>query len=191
MNTKRTLALALALALASPAWLGAQNTNVAARLGYPQLIVYNGKIVTMDDASFEARVGAIVQAMAIRDGKILATGSNAEVRAIAGPKTRSIDLKQRTVLPGLISTHEHPTSWAFIEPRAFRHALPNDDVVVARWMPSKPGKEQLAMFEPTMHEAVSKAKPGQWIMITFNYGPNYEWSSQLRSLSAEHQARVA
>src|SRR5438094_230495 len=181
MNAKRAVTPVLALLL-SPVWLGAQNANVAARLGYPQSVLYNGKIVTMDDSSFESRVGTIVQAMALRDGKILATGSNAEVRALAGPQTKSIDLKGRTMLPGLISTHEHPTSWAFIEPRAFRHALPGDDVVVARWMDSVPVKEQLAQFVPVMKEAVAKAKPGQWIMVVFNYGKDYQWESGILSI---------
>ena len=61
--------------LSARSW--AQSPPVAAQLGYPQMIVYNGKVVTMDDDSFESRVGTIVQAMAIRDGKILATGTTA------------------------------------------------------------------------------------------------------------------
>src|SRR3989337_854225 len=84
----------------------AQNADVSAKLGYPQMILHNGKIVTMDDSSFEARVGTIVQAMAIRDGKILATGNNADLRALAGPQTKQIDLKGRMVLPSFIHTHE-------------------------------------------------------------------------------------
>ena len=157
----------------------AQNVTVAAKLGYPQMIVYNGKIVTMDDASFASRVGTIVQAMAIRDGKILTTGSNAEVRALAGPPTKQMDLKGRMVLPSFILTHEHPTDWAFIEPRAFRHVFPGDDVILSRWIESLPPKEQLAKFEPLVREAVAKAKPGQWIRVLFNYGPEYEWASEL------------
>src|SRR5574341_1192582 len=105
----------------------AQNVNVAAKLGYPQMIVYNGKIVTMDDSSFESRVGTIVQAMAIRDGKILATGNNADLRALAGPQTKQIDLKGRMVLPAFIHTHEHPTDWMWTEPEALKHALPEDN----------------------------------------------------------------
>ena len=61
-------------------WAIAQNVDVAAKLGYPQMILHSGKIVTMDDASFGPTVGTIVPAMAIRDGKILATGSNAEIQ---------------------------------------------------------------------------------------------------------------
>jgi len=45
------------------AWGQGQKADVAALLGYPQVIVYNGKIVTMDDASFESKVGTIAQAM--------------------------------------------------------------------------------------------------------------------------------
>jgi hypothetical protein len=69
-------------------WGWAQNADIGARLGaYPQTVIYNGKIVTMDDASFTSNVGTIAQAMAVRDGKILAVGSNAAVRALAGPQT--------------------------------------------------------------------------------------------------------
>ena len=92
----------------------AQNANIAAILGYPQTILYNGKIVTMSDTTFTSNVGLTVQAMAIRDDKILAIGSTAEMRALAGPQTKQIDLKGRTVMPSFIMTHEPPTDWAFI-----------------------------------------------------------------------------
>src|SRR3990172_4075567 len=167
------VALILGLMVASNlVW--AQGNNVAAKLGYPQTIIYNAKIVTMDDASFTAQAGTIAQAMAIRDDKILSTGTNADIRALAGPQTKQIDLKGRTVLPNFIMTHEHPTDWAFQEPRAITHVLPNDDVIIHLWMPNLPPKEQLARFEPMMSAAISKAKPGQWIFLSFNYGPDYE-----------------
>ena len=176
-NTKKTLAMAFATILCA-GWGWAQQADMAARLGYPQLIFYNGKIVTMDDASFESRVGTIAQAMSIRDGKILEMGTDAEVRALAGPQTRQVDLKGRTVLPSFIMTHEHPVDWAFTEPRGFRHVFPNDDVIISRWLPNLPAREQLALFEPTMREAVAKAKPGQWIRVIPNWGPDYEWAEQ-------------
>jgi predicted amidohydrolase YtcJ len=172
--------LAVALLCSAGGW--AQQVDVAAKLGYPQMILYNGKIVTMDDASFTPSVGTTVQAMAVRDDKILATGPNADVRALAGPQTKQIDLKGRTVIPSLIMTHEHPTDWAFIEPRGFRHVLPNDDVIVSRWMPNVPPKEQLAQFDGVLKEAVAKAKPGQWIRVIFNWGPDYEWAEETETL---------
>lgn len=136
----------------------------------------------MDDASLESRVGTIVQAMAVRDGKVLATGSNAEIQALAGPSTKSIDLKGRAVLPGFILTHDHPTDWAWQDPRPLNHVLPNDDVVVHRWLPNVPPKEQLAKFDQTIREALSKAKPGQWVFVSFNWGPDYKWSREMAPL---------
>src|SRR5262245_54128376 len=151
----------------------AQNRDMVSALGYPEMIVYNAKIVTMDDASFESRVGSIRQAMAIRDGKILATGTDAEIRPLAGPHTQTLNMAGRTILPGLILTHEHPTDWAFQHPHAISHVLPNDDLVIHRWMPSGSPDEQFDAFTAKMKEAVAKAKPGQWILMSFNrYAPN-------------------
>src|SRR3954470_3837989 len=65
----------------------------------PDTILINGKIVTYDPAP--------AQALAVRDGKIAAIGSSADVRASAGPSTRVIDLGGRTVIPGLIDSHIH------------------------------------------------------------------------------------
>ena len=61
MRIGRIMSVVLTVVFASGlAW--AQQANVAAKLGYPQMIVYNGKVVTMDDASFESKVGTIGQA---------------------------------------------------------------------------------------------------------------------------------
>ena len=181
---KKPFILALAILWGTlPGWT--QKADVAAILGYPQMILYNGKIVTMDDASFESRVGTIAQAMAIRDGRILATGTNAVIQSLAGPVTKSIDLKGKEVLPGLIITHEHPTDWAFQEPRAMSHVFPNDDIIIHRWMPNIAPKEQLAKFQPVMEEATAKAKPGQWIFLSFNYGPDYDNATEMGELFAK------
>ena len=170
-------------------WGWAQQGNVLAKLGYPEMIVYNGKIVTMDDASFSSQVGTIVQAMAIRDGKILATGNNAEMQALAGPQTKQIDLKGREVLPSFIHTHEHPTDWAFQEPRAITHVLPNDDVIIHRWLPNLPPKEQFAKLEGTLKEALAKAKPGQWILMSFNWGQDEEWATEMQPFFRQSVAK--
>lgn len=156
----------------------------AAKLGHPEMILINGKIVTMDDASFESRVGTIVEAMAVRSDRILATGRTADIRSLAGPSTKVIDLRGRMVLPGFIITHEHPTDWAFQEPRALTHIFPNDNEIIHRWMPNLPPKEQMARFEPMMREVLAKAKPGQWLFLSFNYGPDYEHATEMAQLFA-------
>jgi len=74
----------------------AQGPGIAA-----DLIVEHGKIVTM------ASDGRTVEAVAVRDGKILATGTTAEIHALAGPDTRTIDLHGRTMLPGFYDNHIH------------------------------------------------------------------------------------
>ncbi len=67
----------------------------------PDLVLLDGKVVTVDaDAS-------VREALAIRDGKILALGSTAEMRRLAGPATRVVELGGRTVIPGLIDSHLH------------------------------------------------------------------------------------
>jgi len=82
--------------------------NVPAQLvGYPDLAVYNTKIMTMNDASLSSNVGQQVQAMAIRGDRILATGADDAMLRLAGPQTRRIDLKGRTVVPGMFDTHSH------------------------------------------------------------------------------------
>ena len=65
------------------------------------LLLVNGRIVTLDPK------GSVRQALAVRDGRIAATGSNAEVRKLAGRGTRVVDLGGRTVIPGMIDSHLH------------------------------------------------------------------------------------
>ena len=75
-------------------------------INYPETILHNGKIVTMNDSA------TIAQALAVRQGKLLAVGTNAEILRLAGPKTVRIDLRGRTVLPGFIDTHSHPHEYS-------------------------------------------------------------------------------
>jgi predicted amidohydrolase YtcJ len=67
----------------------------------PNVIFVNGNILTLDDSS------NVVQAVAVQDGKVLATGDDAEIRKLADQSTRVIDLGGKTVMPGMIDTHTH------------------------------------------------------------------------------------
>src|SRR5437879_3194082 len=91
MRLLNTAALLLAgLALALPSWAQSADT-----------LLLNGTILTVD-AQFSTR-----EALAIRDGKIMADGTTAEMKKLAGPKSRIVDLQGRTVIPGLIDNHIH------------------------------------------------------------------------------------
>ncbi|MSO20448.1 MAG: hypothetical protein EXQ56_08285 [Acidobacteria bacterium] len=174
----RIVVLVLGMLLGSVC-ASAQERGIAAKLGYPDLIVHNGKIVTMDDPTFTANVGSIVQAMAIRDGKILSTGTSADVRALAGPQTRQVDLKGRTVLPGFIMTHEHPTDWALIDQVSMKRAIPEqNDFIVFRYLTGT-AAQQIAQWETALKDLAAKAKPGQWVWLSFTWGPDFEYANEL------------
>ncbi len=68
----------------------------------PDIVLINGKVFTCDAAN------SIHQAVAIADGRFAAVGTNEEIRALAGPSTKVIDLRGRLVLPGFIDAHIHP-----------------------------------------------------------------------------------
>ena len=76
-------------------------------ISYPELIIHNAKIVTMDDRTPTGPPGTIVQAMAVTGDTIQFLGTDAEALRFVGPQTQKIDLKGHTVIPGMINTHVH------------------------------------------------------------------------------------
>lgn len=67
----------------------------------PDVIFHNGKIVTGNER-FD-----IVEAVAVKDGKVVATGSSVAIRNLASPRTRLVDFGGKTVLPGFYDNHVH------------------------------------------------------------------------------------
>ncbi|MBI3895657.1 MAG: amidohydrolase family protein [Acidobacteria bacterium] len=155
--------------------LGVKKSEGAGIVIYPDTIYFNAKIVTVDDASTTSRIGTIVQAMAIKDGKIVLIGNNAAVLDSAGPNTKKIDLKGRTVAPGVIASHEHPTDWQLNYKELMLHVVPKE-VAVQRWL-SGPPRRQLDEFSKALEEAVKEASPGQWVRMNFDWGDGYSNNS--------------
>ena len=88
--------------------LSQQIPSLVAQQGYADLILVNGKIVTMDERRYLPDVpGNIYEAMAIKGKKIMALGTNTEMRTLGGPETRFMDMGGKTIIPGLVSTHYH------------------------------------------------------------------------------------
>src|SRR6056297_2084844 len=67
----------------------------------PDIVILNGKLITFDSVMPRA------EALALSGGTILAVGSTAEIRDLAGPGTRVVDAGGTTVLPGFIDSHVH------------------------------------------------------------------------------------
>lgn len=88
--------------------------------GASDLIVHHGKIVTVDKGF------TIHEAMAIEGGRILAVGTDEEVLKSKTATTRVIDLAGKTVLPGLIDSHTHPTGAAMTE---YESPLPDFETI--------------------------------------------------------------
>jgi len=108
------------------------------------LVLLNGKVITVDAND------SIAEAVAIKGDRIKAVGTTREIAAMAAPGARRVDLKGRSVTPGLIDTHMHLTGGATRE--AFEINL------------SYPNARSIADVQRLVRERVSRAKKGEWIV---------------------------
>ncbi|MBI1955760.1 MAG: hypothetical protein HYS38_05155 [Acidobacteria bacterium] len=158
--------------IGSPAYgqTGAEATRKLELLkAYPDVIVVNGKINTMDERLSQ------VQAMAVRNNRILALGTNDEIRFLAGPKTEVLDAKGRMVLPALIDSHTHPNLWGvphWLGARgkdiAKEYNMPELGSVLVR------GDDATTLLRGIEQAAQQRAKelgPGKWIVVYLFGGP--------------------
>ncbi len=115
----------------------------AAPVAPAELIIRNGRFVTLD----ERRASAV--AVAIRGGRFVRVGSEAEVLQLRGPQTRVLDAGGRTVVPGLNDSHTHVIRGG----RFFNTEL--------RWDGVKSLRQGLGM----VREQVRRTPPGQWVKV--------------------------
>src|SRR3954471_5814985 len=106
------------------------------------LILHNGKVLTVDP-QFTVR-----QAVAMKGGKITAVGRDADVLKERGAATRVVDLKGRTVLPGLFDSHVHALEAGLSE---FRAPLPALDSIPA--------------VQAYLRERARSTPKGEWIVV--------------------------
>jgi hypothetical protein len=114
----------------------------------PDLVFYNGKIVTAD-AGF-----SIAQAVAIYRDRFVAVGSDTAVRALGG--TREFDLHGQTVLPGLIDNHTHQLLAGLDTPQA------GVKVNIATL-------QSMAEIIETLREQARQTPPGEWLVTSCMY----------------------
>ncbi|MBI2819646.1 MAG: amidohydrolase family protein [Acidobacteria bacterium] len=124
------------------------------------LVIYNARILTADSPDPDGF--RMAQAAAVYDGKFVAVGNNDEVLRYAGPETRRLDLGGRTVIPGLIETHDHIYGYS-------AHFFPEGTTRVGSTDPpiAFTGK---ADFLAQIRTMALRKKPGEWV-ITSPRGP--------------------
>lgn len=145
--------------------LGALLGAADGRAQSPDLVLLGGKVVTVDAQS------SVHEAIAIRDGRILALGTTGEIRGLAGPGTRAVALGGRTVIPGLIDSHLH----------AIRAALSFSTEV--NWIGARSLQEALARVTA----AARRRPPGSWLIVAGGWN-ELQFAERRRPSQAELEA---
>ena len=116
----------------------------------PDTIFHNGKVIPVSDDSVQ-------QAVAVHGQRVQAVGSDSDVLPLAGPGTKRIDLRGRTLIPGIVDIHAHMD----------REGLKND-------YPSLAGCRSIADILEIVRREVAAKTPGDWV-VTMPVGdpPNY------------------
>ncbi len=153
-------------ALACIIWLFA--AILRAQQPPPDLVLSNGKIITVDERF------TIAQAVAIRGERIVAVGTNQEIARLAGPNTRTIDLLGKAVIPGLIDNHMHLLRAATTWTRELRF-----DGVESR-------KQAIEM----LRARAKTAGPGEWV---YNIGgwTHQQFADNPKSFTREELDQIA
>jgi len=128
---------------------------------YADMVFYNGPVLTVDDQF------SIAEAVAVRDGKILAVGDSDTIQRLAGPKTVKVDLERtKAVIPGVINTHSHPQRYVASH---YWNYIPKDqqeliraDVLIGNF---KDKNEVLARIRQIVQESTHPGR--QWIRISW------------------------
>src|SRR5688572_17212095 len=142
--------------------------GLGAQQGPPDLILSNGKIITVDERF------TIAQAVAVRGNQIMAVGTNQDVNRLAAAATRRIDLRGRSVIPGLIDNHMHvlryATTWKY----------------EVRWDGVETRKEALEL----LRARTQTVKPGDWIYILGGWAME-QFADDAKPFTREELDRVA
>jgi len=92
-----------------------------------------------------------VSSMAVRDGRVLAIGSDSKLNACASARTNVVDLQKRTVLPGLIDVHTHAMEWT-------------KGILRGQIDAGYPKVHSISEIVHEVSERAGKLKPGEWII---------------------------
>ena len=124
---------------------------VATNAGGADTVLHNGKVLTVDFQD------SIQQAVAIRGKRIVAVGRDSDVLHLAGPNAKLIDLRGRTVIPGIVDIHAHM-----------------DREGLKSIFPSLEGLRSIKEIQERIRALAAEKAPGEWV-VTMPIGdpPNY------------------
>jgi len=134
-------------------------------MGEADLVLLEGKVITVDPND------SIVEALAVKNGRIVATGHNSEITKLVGPRTQVVHLGGRSVLPGFVDAHTHLEGIA-----AFHRML---DVHV----PPLKGVDDIL---DKIRNEVNAKKPGDWIVGAGGWGQVLPTRQQLDSVAPDN-----
>lgn len=124
------------------------------------MILTNGKIFTADTSKL------FVEALAIKGNKIMATGTTNEILKLANNKTRKIDVKGKSVIPGINDQHDHPAFEYSAAPNTYEYHEINWEGPTKKTV-----LDSIAILK-------NNAKPGEW--ITGMIGTSVFFDSSIR-----------
>jgi predicted amidohydrolase YtcJ len=107
------------------------------------LVLVNGVVRPM------SRLAARHEAVAVKNGRVLAVGTSREMMSLAGEVTATVDLQGRAAVPGFIETHNHPTFYGL--------------TLTAAVDASSPPNERVSDIVERVAEAARQQEPGTWI----------------------------
>jgi predicted amidohydrolase YtcJ len=139
---------------------GLRGAAAQAQDGTADLILFNGRITTLDRQNPQA------QAIAIRGDRFVAAGTEQDVMRLAGSSTQRIDLKGRRVIPGLIDSHMH------IIRRGLNYNME------LRW----DGVRSLADAMRMLKEQVARTPAPQWVRVVGGFTPHQFAEKRLPTL---------
>jgi len=162
-RTVRTLCMVSLLLLLGP-WAVTQAQELPPEIvQYADMVLHNGTVLPMDR---DQPPLTVAQAVALRNGRVMAVGTNDRILQMAGPNTVRVDLAGKAVIPGIVDTHSHPNRYALrhygdeVTP-LYLKSLEERNVMFAtlRWETKETVLEDFEKF-------VEGVTPGQWIYTT-------------------------
>ena len=164
--------LAVASASAQTGASGQQSSTPEELVAYPSLVLVNGKVLTVDDKF------TVAEAVAVRNGRILAVGTSADMKKLVGPQTRTIDLAGRSVVPGFIDSDGD---------NAFAGGDLYKDTMVNGKVGTKVRGENVPSMLKEVSSLVAQAAPGSPVFVRMAD----EWINDLAKLTIKDADALA